>query len=70
MLRRTVDGSLTRKLLEHLGGTGESVTRFTNGDVQNEFLNLELPHGVAGLFGGHCCGVSRRRGLLMVVELS
>lgn len=55
-LRHTVDGGLTGQLLKHLGGTSESVTRFTDGDVQNKLLNLELPHGVAGLFGGHCCG--------------
>lgn len=55
-MRRTVDGGLTRQLLKHLGGTGESVTRFTDGDVQNELLNLKLPHGVAGLLGGHFCG--------------
>jgi hypothetical protein len=56
-----VDGSLTRQLLEHLGGTSKSVTRFTDGDVQNKLLNLELPHGVVCLLGRHCCGVSRRR---------
>lgn len=60
--KRTVDRSLTRQLLEHLGGTGESVTRFTDGDVQNELLNLELPHGVVCLLGRHCCGVGRRVG--------
>lgn len=27
------DGGLTGKLLEDLGGTGKSVTRFTDGDV-------------------------------------
>lgn len=51
-----VDGGLTRKLLEHLGGTGKSVTRLADGNVQNELLNLELPHGVASLLGRHCCG--------------
>jgi hypothetical protein len=30
-----VDGSLTRKLLEHLGGTGKPITGFTDGDVEN-----------------------------------
>lgn len=30
-----VDGSLTRKLLEHLGGTGKPITGFTNRDVEN-----------------------------------
>ena len=61
MGKRTVDGSLTRQLLKHLGGTSEPVTGFTDGDVQNELLNLELPHGVVGLLGRHGCGVSRRR---------
>jgi len=51
-----VDGGLTRQLLKHLGGTSESVTRFTDGDVQNELLNLQLPHGVVDLLGCHCCG--------------
>lgn len=30
-----VDGSLTRKLLEHLGGTGETISGFTDGDVEH-----------------------------------
>jgi len=47
---------LTRKLLEHLGGTGESVTRFTDGDVQNELLNAQLTHRVAGLVVGGTTG--------------
>lgn len=51
----TVDGGLTRKLLQHLGGTGKSVTRLSDGDVQNELLNLQLPHGVVCLFGSHGC---------------
>ena len=59
--QRTVDRSLTGELLEHLGGTSESVTRFTDGDVQNELLNPQLLHGVLSLFGRHGCGVSRRR---------
>lgn len=46
---RTVDRSLTRQLLEHLGGTGQSVTRLADGDVQDELLDAELPHGVLGL---------------------
>ena len=36
------DGGLTGKLLKHLGGTGESVTRFTDGDVDDELVDLEL----------------------------
>jgi len=52
-----VNGSLTAQLLEHFGGTGESVTRFTDRDVEDEFLDAQLPHWVAGLvalFAGHC----------------
>ncbi len=36
------DGGLTGKLLEHLGGTSKSVTRLTNGDVDDELVDLEL----------------------------
>ena len=50
----TVDRSLTRKLLEHLGGTGEPVTGLANGDVEDQLLDLELPHGVLSLLGRHC----------------
>jgi len=49
--RLTVDGGLTRKLLEHLGGTSKSVTRLADRDVQDELLDAELPHGVLGLLG-------------------
>jgi hypothetical protein len=44
-----VDGGLTRQLLEHLGGTSEPVTRLADGDVEDELLDAELPHGVGGL---------------------
>jgi len=42
-----VDWSLTAQLLEHFGSTSESVTRFADGDVEDEFLDAQLPHGVA-----------------------
>ena len=48
----TVDRGLTRKLLEHLGGTGEPVTRLANGNVEDELLDLQILHGVLG-FGRH-----------------
>lgn len=48
-----VHGGLTGKLLEHFGGTGKSVTGFSDTDVEDELLNLELPHGV----GGFCFGL-------------
>ena len=65
----TVDRSLTRKLFQHLGGTSESVTRFTNANVQNELLNLQLLHGVGSLLGSHFCGFWSST-LGVVVELS
>lgn len=46
---RTVDGCLTAQLLEHFGGLGQSVTGFTNGDVEDEFLDAQLAHGVGAL---------------------
>jgi len=49
-----VDWSLTRQLLQNLGGTGKSVTRLSDGDVEDKLLELELSHGVLGLLGfGH-----------------
>lgn len=36
-------------MFEHLRCTGESVTRFAYGDVEDEFLDAQLPHGVAAL---------------------
>ena len=47
--QRTVDGGLTGQLLEHLGGTSETITRLADGDVEDELLDAELPHGVGGL---------------------
>lgn len=49
---RTVDGSLTAQLLEHLGGTSKSVTRLANGDVEDELLDAQLTHGVGSLVRG------------------
>lgn len=46
---RTVDGGLTGQLLEHLGGTGQSVTRLADRDVKDELLDAKFAHGVLGL---------------------
>lgn len=46
MEQRTVDWSLTTQLFKDFGGTSESVSRFADGDVEDEFLDPELPHGV------------------------
>ena len=40
---------LAGELLEHLRGTGETITGLTDGDVENELLNLELAHHVVRL---------------------
>ena len=45
----TVDGRLTGQLLEHLGGTGQSVTRLADRDVEDELLDAKLAHGVLSL---------------------
>lgn len=53
------DGSLTGELLKDLGGTGKSVTRFTDGDVDDELLDSELLHRVdSGSLLGHFGGCS------------
>lgn len=41
-----VDGGLTGKLLEHLGGSGKSITGLTNTNVEGELLDSQLSHGV------------------------
>jgi hypothetical protein len=46
---RTVNWGLTTQLFQYFCGTSKSVTRFTNGDVKDEFLDSQLPHGVGAL---------------------
>ena len=41
------DGVLATELLQHLGGSGETITALTDGDVEDELLDLDLPHWVA-----------------------
>ncbi len=48
-LSRTVDWSLTAQLFEHFGSTRKSVTGFADRDVENEFLDAQLSHGVCQL---------------------
>jgi hypothetical protein len=59
---RTVDWSLTAQLFEHLCGTGKSITRLADRDVEDEFLDAQLPHGVAGLVA-----LFSRLGVLLVM---
>lgn len=56
-----VDRSLTGQLLQNLGGTGKSVTRLSDGDVEDELLNAKLTHGV-GLLG---LGVGLQKNMLV-----
>lgn len=45
----TVDRSLPAQLLKHLGSTSESVTRFADGDVENQLLDAQFAHRVRAL---------------------
>jgi len=47
-----VDWGLTAQLLENLRGSGKSITRLSNRDVENELLDAKLLHGVAALLSG------------------
>lgn len=47
--RRTVYRCLTAQLLKHLGCSRQSITRFTDGNVQDELVNAQFPHGVRAL---------------------
>lgn len=50
-----VDRGLTRQLLEHFGGSGQPITGLSHTDVEYQFLDLEIPHGVVSLCVGHLC---------------
>jgi hypothetical protein len=45
-----VDGSLTAQLFQDLGGSGQSIATLSNRDVEDEFLDFDVPHGICGLF--------------------
>lgn len=49
---RTIDWCLPAQLFEHFGCAGESVSRFADGDVEDEFLDAQFAHGVCGFLGG------------------
>jgi len=60
---RTVDGSLTTQLLQHLCGSSKSVSRLSDGNVEDELLDAQLLHGIGVFSFGHFCG------LFVVVEM-
>jgi len=41
-----VNWCLTTQLFKHFGGTSKSVTRLADGDVQDQLVDAEFPHGV------------------------
>jgi hypothetical protein len=47
--RHTVDGALAAQLLQHFGSSGQSVAGFTDGDVEDEFLDAQIAHGIVAL---------------------
>ena len=56
-----VDGGLTGELLEHLGGTSESITGLSDGDVQDQLRQAKGSAGVLGLSNlGGLHSVSRK----------
>jgi hypothetical protein len=44
-----VNGLLASKLIQHLSGTGQSITRLTNANVDDKLLDVQLAHGVVQL---------------------
>lgn len=60
---------MTGQLLKHLGGTGKSVTRLANADVEDELLDAELPHGVLSLLFGRLSHDDRQQVIPDTTEL-
>ena len=48
------NGILASEILEHLLSFHELVPRLASGDVEHQLLNLDRPHGVVLVLGGHC----------------
>jgi hypothetical protein len=40
---------LTAQLLKHLGSSGQSVAGLADGDVEDEFLDAQIAHGIVAL---------------------
>ena len=48
------DGGLSGQLFQDLSGTGQTIAGLAHADVEAQFADLDLPHGVLGLcFGTH-----------------
>lgn len=43
----SVNGLLTRDLLQHTSSLGDSIARLTNANVDDELLNADVTHGVS-----------------------
>jgi len=50
VLRAGEDGLLFRELFQHTGGTRQAIAGFTNANVQNELVDLNVAHRVFLLF--------------------
>lgn len=55
-------------MLQHLGRTSKSVTRFSNGNVEDDLLDAKLLHGIGALSFGHFCCWSSVVGVKIVVD--
>ena len=53
------DGQLASQLFQHLGGTGQSITRFTNANVQAKLFNAQFTHDILFFGFGRLLGEVR-----------
>ena len=44
---------LVSELFQHLGGSGQTITRLTNTVVDDELVNFQLSHGIGLLIFSH-----------------
>ncbi len=47
------DRLLSSKLFQNTGSTGETITRLSNTAVKDQLVNLDIPHGILLIIGGH-----------------
>lgn len=64
--QRTVDWCLAAQLLKHFGRSSQSITRFSDRDIEDEFLDAELAHGVRALI---FAGVRLARRIISIVSI-
>ena len=47
------DGCLAGQRLQNLSGTSQTITTLTYTDVQAQFSDVQIPHGILGFSFGH-----------------